>query len=433
MEQNNRYMNKFALVLRPILCLFSPVFAQELTINQSIDFKPLLFEEAKQVAKKEGKAIFMDVYAVWCIPCKQFEKTVFTDKQVGEKFNASFINLKIDAEKGEGKALAKAYNVGGYPTGIFVNEEGILLSKFEGVVPKNTFLIYAENALKMQEDPKGFEKAVALYSSDKQSLKSIQNLLHKALLSGNQIPSEAMDTYFASCTMEQFILDTADIRKWVRSSPTITAGQSTYTFFLTNRIEIQKHLNLELNFLRNLFYNSLQNGVQYAAAEKNLEALSFILKLNEELPLEVKQVEKIDYELDYFQEIKDWPQFIEKMNTYCHVTFDGLSSSPKTSNPFLAARINNFAWNYLLYADNQQDLAFAEKLMEKCISLDSTFAAWYDTLAGLIYKQGDATKAILTELKAVSYSEKNQGEKAIYLTKIERMKRGEKTWLPEQY
>ncbi len=407
--------------------------AQELDKTLAIDFKNINFEEAKLQAKQSGKAIFMDVYAVWCIPCKQFEKTVFTDKEVGTKFNTSFINLKVDAEKPEGRIIAKMYEVGGYPTGIFINSEGELLAKFEGVLPKSNFMLYADNALKMQEDPHGYEKALSKYAADKQNLKSIQNLVHKALLSGNQISPETMDAYFANCSDADLISDTSDLKKWVRSTPTIIAGKESYMYFLTKRAAVQNLLQLDANFLRSFFYNSLQTGIQHAAVEKNLSKLKFILKLNTELPIDLRLVENIDYELEYYLEIKDWSAYLAKMNTYCHQTFDRLTATPKNSNPALAERINTFAWNYLLYAENKSDLAFAEQLMEKCIALDSTFAAWYDTYACIVYKQGDTNKAILIESKAVSYSEKKAAEKAIYLTKIERMKRGDKIWLPEQY
>lgn len=407
--------------------------AQELDKTLAIDFKNINLEDAKSQAKQSGKAIFMDVYAVWCIPCKQFEKTVFTDKEVGIKFNTSFINLKVDAEKPEGRIIAKKYSVGGYPTGIFINSEGELLAKFEGVLPKSNFMLYADNALKMLEDPHGYEKALSQYAADKQNLKSIQNLLHKGLLSGNQISPEAMDAYFASCSDADLISDTADLKKWVRSTPTIIAGKESYMYFLTKRAAVQNLLQLDANFLRSFFYNSLQTGIQHAAAEKNLNQLRFILKLNNELPIDLRQVENIDYELEYYMEIKDWELFLSKMNNYCHQTFDKLTAKAKYSNPTLAERINTFAWNYLLYAENKSDLAFAEQLMEKCIALDSTFAAWYDTYAAIVYKLGDTNKAILIETKAVSYAEKKAAEKAIYLTKIERMKRGDKIWLPEQY
>ena len=52
------------------------------------------------------------------------DKDVFTDGRVSDFFNQSFLSLKVNAEKGEGIALAKKFNVGAYPTMIFLNGKG---------------------------------------------------------------------------------------------------------------------------------------------------------------------------------------------------------------------------------------------------------------------------------------------------------------------
>lgn len=47
--------------------------------------------------------------------------TVFPLPEVGEVYNKNFVCLKIDAEKGEGRELAKKYGIHSYPSYIFVN------------------------------------------------------------------------------------------------------------------------------------------------------------------------------------------------------------------------------------------------------------------------------------------------------------------------
>ena len=72
-----------------ISCTFS------LGFSQGIEFFHGTFEEAKIEAKAQGKLIFMDAYAVWCGPCKMMRNTVFPLPEVGEYFNANFINMKV--------------------------------------------------------------------------------------------------------------------------------------------------------------------------------------------------------------------------------------------------------------------------------------------------------------------------------------------------
>ncbi len=410
-------------------------FSQENAIELAINFENLSFEEAKKIAQQSGKAIFMDVYAVWCIPCKQFEKKVFTDKEVGVKFNAWFVNLKIDAEKEEGKKIAKLYQVGGYPTGIFINPEGQLLSKFEGVLPKDEFITYGENALRMMDDPNGYEKAVSLYAQNKNDLETIRNLMQKSILSGNQIPPEAMNIYFSKATPKTVAMDSALLKTWINASPTVESGKETYRYFLSNLHFAKEILQLDDNFFKTFFYNSLQTSTQTAAHKKAKDELIVVLQLNSKLPQQIRQAENIDYELDYYLECKEFREMCRKMTDYCHTHFDKIKVEKIAENekPELAARINNFAWNYLVYSDNTIELNYAETLIKKAVELDSSFAAWYDTFAGIVYKKGDTIGAIEIENKAVTLSKNSPLEQGIYLKKIARMKQGEKIWLPEQY
>lgn len=92
--------------------------------TKSIHFFEGTFDEALEQAKKENKLIFFDAYASWCGPCKRMKSRVFTQDEVGSYFNANFINVKFDMEKGEGLALARKYHVTAYPTLLFLNHKG---------------------------------------------------------------------------------------------------------------------------------------------------------------------------------------------------------------------------------------------------------------------------------------------------------------------
>ncbi|MDR0660623.1 MAG: thioredoxin family protein [Prevotellaceae bacterium] len=108
-------MKKLLLAVS-ILCL-----SATLGLSQGVKFEEGTWAEVVAKAKAENKPIFVDLYATWCGPCKVMAKNTFTDNNVGNKFNASFISYRIDAEKGEGLTLVKKYPIKGYPTCIFVN------------------------------------------------------------------------------------------------------------------------------------------------------------------------------------------------------------------------------------------------------------------------------------------------------------------------
>ena len=130
---------------------FLLVSISSLFLAQGIEFEKVSFQEILAKAKKENKLVFMDAYAVWCGPCKLMDKNVFTDEKVGTFFNSTFINAKIDMEKGEGRDIAKKYGVYSYPTFLFLNGDGELVHKSMGYQEAGSFL----NAAMLVSNPQG--------------------------------------------------------------------------------------------------------------------------------------------------------------------------------------------------------------------------------------------------------------------------------------
>lgn len=111
-------MKKNTILLLLMLVLL-PIQAQE----SGIKFFHGTWNEAVAKAKQEKKNIFIDFFTEWCGPCLNMALKVFPLPEVGEAYNSRFICVKIDAEKGEGVALAKKYGVYSYPSYVFVNPE----------------------------------------------------------------------------------------------------------------------------------------------------------------------------------------------------------------------------------------------------------------------------------------------------------------------
>jgi thiol-disulfide isomerase/thioredoxin len=104
--------------------VFFFIFISILSYSQGINFFEGSFNDAKELAIKQNKIIFIDCYTSWCGPCKWMAKNVFPDKNVGAFYNQNFINYKMDMEKGVGKDVKKVYKISGYPTLLFINGEG---------------------------------------------------------------------------------------------------------------------------------------------------------------------------------------------------------------------------------------------------------------------------------------------------------------------
>ena len=92
--------------------------------SQSVDFLQNNLNRALKQAEKQDKLIFVDGYTSWCGPCKWMDANVFTDPQLAEFFNNSFVNLKVNLEEGNGVAFAEKYNPPAFPTFYFLNSTG---------------------------------------------------------------------------------------------------------------------------------------------------------------------------------------------------------------------------------------------------------------------------------------------------------------------
>lgn len=110
----------------------SPPWKQGKT-SQKIGFVERDFLNQIDQATLEGKPIFIDFYTKWCGPCRIMDRDVFTDGAAGAYFNKHFLNLKIDAEQGEGKLLAKQFGVHAYPTLLFIDKQGKEYKRIVGI------------------------------------------------------------------------------------------------------------------------------------------------------------------------------------------------------------------------------------------------------------------------------------------------------------
>lgn len=125
---------KITLLGAMILYLSNLSFSSENTITKKgIDFYNGNYEEALQKAKTEEKLVFVYLYADWCGVCKSLKKNTLKDKEVGQFYNDEYVSLALNAEKGEGKKIAKSIELRSYPTLLFLDGgNGRILNRVSG-------------------------------------------------------------------------------------------------------------------------------------------------------------------------------------------------------------------------------------------------------------------------------------------------------------
>jgi thiol-disulfide isomerase/thioredoxin len=108
------------------------------------------FAEAKELAAKENKLLFVDVYTDWCKPCKTMNQEAFSDTEIAELMNGFFINYKADAEK-NGRSIATNYSVSAYPTVLILNPKGELMTSFKGYSGTTGFKLQLESVVNQRQ------------------------------------------------------------------------------------------------------------------------------------------------------------------------------------------------------------------------------------------------------------------------------------------
>lgn len=72
-----------------------------------VKFETKSTDAVREMAIKQGKLVFIDLYASWCPPCRMMERQVFSRKDVGEFMDQRFVAAKYDTDKTTGRELMK--------------------------------------------------------------------------------------------------------------------------------------------------------------------------------------------------------------------------------------------------------------------------------------------------------------------------------------
>lgn len=100
------------------------------TVTQAqahLDFKSVAsVEELNQaLAEAKGKPVMLDLYADWCVACKEFEKYTFSHPQVKQALGETvLLQANVTANNAQDVALLKHLQVLGLPTILFFDAQG---------------------------------------------------------------------------------------------------------------------------------------------------------------------------------------------------------------------------------------------------------------------------------------------------------------------
>ncbi|KPR45655.1 thioredoxin family protein, partial [Citrobacter freundii] len=92
-----------------------------------LNFTPVASVDALNQALEQakGRPVMLDLYADWCVACKEFEKYTFSNPQVQQALgNTVLLQADVTANNAQDVALLKHLQVLGLPTILFFDAEG---------------------------------------------------------------------------------------------------------------------------------------------------------------------------------------------------------------------------------------------------------------------------------------------------------------------
>ncbi|MDA5521552.1 protein-disulfide reductase DsbD [Yersinia kristensenii] len=100
------------------------------------------------LAQAKGQPVMLDLYADWCVACKEFEKYTFSDDEVQRQLaDTVLLQADVTANSTEHGALLRQLNVLGLPTILFFDAQGneIPAARVTGFMNATEFLQHLQN------------------------------------------------------------------------------------------------------------------------------------------------------------------------------------------------------------------------------------------------------------------------------------------------
>lgn len=147
------------VMVRTYLLIFIALFFSGFSLAEPMApefrLKALGQENYHALSDYRGKVIYLDFWASWCGPCRQSLPALskFQEEMGSEEFEVLAINL--DAEPEDGLAFlrqfpvnytvladrtgktSRAYDLVGLPTSVLIDQNGVLVSSFQGFHPSH--------------------------------------------------------------------------------------------------------------------------------------------------------------------------------------------------------------------------------------------------------------------------------------------------------
>lgn len=377
-------------------------------------------------AKAENKYVFLDCYTTWCGPCKWMSDSIFIKKEVGDFYNANFINAKAqmdtsskdDEEVKSGyannHAITVSYGMFAYPTYLIFNPNGEIVQRFIGSMYADKFIDKGKDALVPETQ---YYTQLGRYKAGERD----PDFLYKMAFNAASIYDMANATLIAN----DYIATQKDL---------YTKKNLEFIIHVTSK-------STDLGFT--MMLNQPQRVDSILGAETSAQILKSIIfkeEISSTLPWKDTSM-KPDWIVIENKLSKKYPTLTQKITAYAKTRFYGQTHDiknfyltvkkyfSKDKNFFEAEELNSHAWHIFQNSNDKSYLESALAWSKQSFTNQAKVEPGYiDTYANILYKMNKKKEALEWELKAQKIAIANGNDKSWGQNVIDKINKREKTW-----
>jgi thioredoxin-related protein len=454
---------------------------QAQTAVKGIKFeRNLTWKQVMEMAHRDGKYIFVDLYATWCIPCKKMDKEVYVDDSVGIVMNHKFVSIKVQMDTTESDPgiiknwyqtaadFNKKFNIEAYPTFLFFDPTGNLIYRDFGYKTKQQLIELSGRALKSHQNSYG--NKLAEYKAGKTQQDGLMDLAIYANALGEYAVAKQIAGDYISFTSRQdlltrqSILFVSDIAMNAELADSLSREyKASYLDKLSESeictkevldfiIKFYKVVNSSDKFFKLSYHEpwkvdsivgegrakfivdrtvtteEIDNIVPKDPAPKIKERIwkDCELRISKKYDSVDEQLLVLNYQIRLYKALKDWKQWSlcqdKKIKVY----------PPKHTALDVFIQINQPAWTAFLFSNDRDVLKKALRWSNLSIKLQKTEPnpEYFDTRANILYKLGKVKEAIEQQEIAVKAT-KDIGTSEKFQRVLEKMRAGKPTYIEE--
>lgn len=416
------------------------------------------WNQVKAKAKEDGKLIFVDCMATWCVPCKKMDTEIYTESSVYNELNKYFISVKIqfdstgkDAQAirqwyAQAKSIKRYYKVNGFPTYLFFSPNGDLVAREIGAKNEKQFLSILSGALR---EGKEYGAKLEQWHSNKLDPKEFPKLIFSAENLRDNVNAEHLAKDAITWLSKQSGKDLYDL-EYIRSIGPYVNSSDKKVFSLFNPQSngiVTDSLIGKIGMSSAIVRNAIGRDIAAKLIKEgdwskpvtktpDWRKIYNSIALSYDTALVTRYLE--DAKRNFYKwSAPDWKRWTMISLSY-HKRYSGIEKMTGKLD-IVTMSVNNDMWNVFKHVDDKNVLldaaALQRRIVDRYVELDPIESSGViDTYANLLYKAGEKDEAINWQSKAVAYRkelETKRGDKkpaVSYLTVLEKMKRGEPTW-----